>query len=752
MRYEKIDPKLLVRYQKLFFGEICLIPLDEREQYSVPLPGMTNAHFACVQDKVERLIEETGKLSTFQWRSCIFVAVDKAVKINEIYQEVYDDLRKFDPSLFIRSYVYVVFIKVQARNEQIPGFDFDPESMHISKDDLQIYAWNTNYDIKLQGKTDLFNLRSVEQRNEGSFSPVENKVFIINNPAQELKRIHDANSDVIDAARAYLGDLDLISQTSTMLNDIKEALESSESARVLLEGPARSGKTIIALSLLAAFPNAKMLLMNWYFYDALYDAFKVWGKLDEGEIKRLFYPDRNMLRLVREKNYERKQLSFYKDNPEVLDIEIMMREWPKNSLEGCPHWFNAGTQDNPDFRINNITKKNQEDVVFAIARNGSMDVVRIEEVFPENQSAKAEHVYKYDGKEKHCRLLDKEDENKAALETLKRFKDILDKGIAESYITNLVQEISKALSSSKQRFFHHDRRNSEGLWIDENEIIIPNSDLLICDEAQRLGNYNGLNEADVISERKGRLFLCGDDFQKLNQRGDLGIEKVKESSASPYIYYELPDSVGIPAEIGEFVKGILGCGPIPKLRSSFNIKVLFKNDPGLVDLFKRDPSYKKHFALPVSSGFYPSKYVPGIYRSYQTTEECSSKCDDFCSHRFIPMLSPLSDPRFEKNGKRKDLSRDYKFFCAEQIMPNYALSAYELISREVESLYLKIPWHITRSIIDVPIDDDSLKESWIKRHLYVLMTRPTAQLVVNVEDKSLFEHFCDICARAGVAM
>ena len=99
--------------------------------------------------------------------------------------------------------------------------------------------------------------------------------------------------------------------------------------------------------------------------------------------------------------------------------------------------------------------------------------------------------------------------------------------------------------------------------------------------------------------------------------------------------------------------------------------------------------------------------------------------------------------------ERKDLSRSYKFFCAEAIMPNYALSAYELISREVESVYLKIPWQINLNTLQAPIDGNGTS-TWIKRHLYVLMTRATANLVINVEDKGLYEFFKKTCEEAGM--
>lgn len=54
-------------------------------------------------------------------------------------------------------------------------------------------------------------------------------------------------------------------------------------------------------------------------------------------------------------------------------------------------------------------------------------------------------------------------------------------------------------------------------------------------------------------------------------------------------------------------------------------------------------------------------------------------------------------------------------------------------------------------IISAPLDGEGgCRASWIKRHLYVLMTRPTAKLVVNVENRELYDFFHQVCMRAGL--
>lgn len=760
IEYASITEQELCEYQRLFFERVCLLDTAGRDSFSIPLPApLDRIHFACVQDTAERLTEETGRLSVFQWRNCLFVPIDRRVKINEVYEEVFEQLRHRHPSLFIRSYVYVIFIKVYGDNAL--NLDLDIPSRSISKDDLQIYAWNTNYDVKLQGKQDLFNLTGPKDSADNENRFVSNKVFIVQNPGKELDRIQDANSDVIDATRAFLGEIDLVSQTQKYLDDITEVLDDPEQAGVLLEGPARSGKTIIAMSLLSRYPNAKMLLMNWYFYDALVDAFRVWSKLDESEIKRLFATDEAVLDRIKSSERNRLVLERFRDNPRLLDTEIMMRSWDESRLHLCPSPQKRDKAVPGECLLNNIRKSEAGDFVFSYAhRSRSMQVMRIKEVIPDSSTAVATWAYPFSEGNDHCRKLDDPTSNEEQLAKLQAIKQAIDNDTIADLIANEIKGIADAIVGSSQRFFHHDLRHIEGRWIVDRRdprksyinhprVLIGDGDMVICDEAQRLGNYV-INEAAALGRLNGKLFLCGDDCQMLNQRGDLGMQQVLDATERDFRRFHLPDSLGIPKEIGILVRCLLGEGDIPTVNSSYEVKLILNSDEALIAEFEKDPSLKKHYALPASTGFFDRNYYPGIRRTSSPTPECTDECDDHCVHKFIPMLSPLCDPKNTGKPARKDPSRQYKFFCAEGIMPRYALSAYELISREVESIYLKIPADIDTKVLHAPLEKRDEFESWIKRHLYVLMTRAKSRLVINVENRELFDHFMQVCKQAGI--
>ena len=95
----------------------------------------------------------------------------------------------------------------------------------------------------------------------------------------------------------------------------------------------------------------------------------------------------------------------------------------------------------------------------------------------------------------------------------------------------------------------------------------------------------------------------------------------------------------------------------------------------------------------------------------------------------------------------EELREKFKFFCSEAVMPSFVLSAYELISREVESVYLKLPKEIGLEVVRRPIarelDNERMDRNWKKQHLYVLMTRATMRLVIDVEDRELYEYLSE---------
>jgi hypothetical protein len=243
-------------YLKFFFKEFCGILQEEISFISFE----ERYQLAIVKDKVERITgkDASGKLMERTWRNIVFLKLKKE-DVREFSSKdfansalnVFDELKSKHGYLFVRSYVYIILV---IENE--PGL--------ISKADYHLFYFNTNYRFgPVNGKSQIFN--NVEYS------------FVVKDIVSELKTMKDKNMDSLDCARAYNGQLPLYEATIEKINSLYEKIEKQEVNRLLIEGPARSGKTIIAMQLLHKFPHATFLLMNYYFYLALRDAFAVLG-------------------------------------------------------------------------------------------------------------------------------------------------------------------------------------------------------------------------------------------------------------------------------------------------------------------------------------------------------------------------------------------------------------------------------------------------------------------------------------------
>ena len=234
----------------------------------------------------------------------------------------------------------------------------------------------------------------------------------------------------------------------------------------------------------------------------------------------------------------------------------------------------------------------------------------------------------------------------------------------------------------------------------------------------RYGNYDEFDEVAQILKHSEQSFFTGDNFQMLNSKYDQGIDrisKVIQERGETFSKYKIPESVGVPAEIGILMKYLTNPQAIAfnevvshwERGRDFELIFIEHNVNQFVAYFDEDKSNKKHFASPMDYMWLEADEIIQI--------------DTF--HRKKPIIC-LND------HEKKNFAYKFPYFCNEEVMPNYILSAYELISREVESLYVHIPKFNKRVL---------QHEEWYRKHLYVLFTRPTARLVVNFDVKEQFE-------------
>lgn len=232
-------------YYEYFFEEIVGI------KDKVVTQDLGSYELSIVKDKLERA---TKRLMERTWRNVVFYFMDeeeasdrKPLKMYTLAKRIFEELKNSSSYLFIRSYVYIVLI--------------DDSTDEINKRNYSLFYFNTNYKFtNVNGKSNIFNNIKYS--------------FIVQDVEFELDAMRNKNMDAIDCVKAYFGQLELYDYTKDKLESIEEMI-TNEKSRILIEGPARSGKTIIAMQLLHKYPEAKFLLINYHFYVALKDAFAV---------------------------------------------------------------------------------------------------------------------------------------------------------------------------------------------------------------------------------------------------------------------------------------------------------------------------------------------------------------------------------------------------------------------------------------------------------------------------------------------
>lgn len=671
-----INNEIINKYISYFFSEI--VNFKKQKVDYTPMNEANNEFLSIAMDKIERLTRKDGKLRHRVWSNCYFIFHNGEIEPKQIYENKFLEIKKRYPFLFIRSYLYVIFINIQK------------EKHNIETNDYKIWYFNTKYEIKEQTK----------RSNFFGISHVDEYMYLANT-RHELERMKSANSDAIDCVRAFTGNLELLEQTSLMLDSVRSELENNPQARIILEGPARSGKTIIATILLGEFKDAKFLLMNYFFYQALVDGFNALSGWNTKEIEALVKNTQLDLLL----NFQNSISNLLKKINS--NLENIIKEYDKDK---------SITEKTKKDLMNNILKliKGYEESEIDIAEIPLLK--SLYRLYKKLDSTNTDKPFSY---------IDREN-----LQKLKYFIDRLD--ALPKFQEKIVNAIEVLIKNTKQIFFHHNinKERSEGCWIKRGNPTVSKMwsnenkcQLIICDEVQRLGlinefyNYDEFDEIEQILANSNQSFFVGDNFQMLNYKYDKGINEIGKSieeKKQSLLRYKLPESVGVPAKIGILMKYLTNPEEVKideivkqwKTEKYFEIVFIENNVDKLISLFDEDKSNKKHIASPLDSMWLYNQEI------------------EIKTHLRENPIIALKDHRV------KDFAYKYPYFCNEEIMPNYILSAYELISREVESLYIHIPSFENK--------DNNNTNEWYRKHLYVLFTRPTVKLVVNFDVKEEF--------------
>lgn len=278
------------KYINYFFKEFAGI--KKQKPIYESFTEVADMKISIIKDSTSRILDnKKGKLMERSWRNCVFYFIDKesykshfgtnekypeldinngniqytgsTVEVNSkfpnaprthyslingVQSTVFNYFKENHSSWFVRSYVYFIMIICDDYSK-------------IKSQDFHIHYWNTNYAFKkVSNKINLFN-------------NVSGSIFV-EDIKQEIQLIETSNRDVIDCVKAYTGELDFRNQTEENYEDITKDINDGINY-ILVEGAARTGKTIIAMRILGQYDESEFLIMNYYFYVALMDAFNI---------------------------------------------------------------------------------------------------------------------------------------------------------------------------------------------------------------------------------------------------------------------------------------------------------------------------------------------------------------------------------------------------------------------------------------------------------------------------------------------
>lgn len=703
----KLHDDTVSEYISYFFSSVA--GFKNKDIKYVSMSQSDNEFLAIAMDKIDRLTRKSGKLRSRIWSNCYFIFHGSEIDPTKVFTKKVAEIKKRYPFLFIRSYVYFIFANISSTSQS--SILNDPYN-NIKSKDYKIWLFNSKYEIKEETRrSNLFGIALDENE------VVDDYIYLAN-PESELQRMESTNSDAIDCVRAFTGNLELLEQTSEMLGAVRTEFERNPKARVLVEGPARSGKTIIAATLLGEYKDSKFLLMNYFFYQAIVDGFYALSGWSAKEIEALVRnPELDLI------------LSLKNAMPVLLkkiaaNLDYAIRECEKPRPESkTKKWVIENISEMADgFDKLGLDQKD----LF-----GFKSLINLKESLSDsNDDAPFSHI---------------------DVNNLIKLKSVVDGLLSGRYddLQKLQEKIVRTIEdltiNSPQKFFHHNINKKisanvkNGCWIERGNPTTTkmwcaewHPQLIICDEVQRLGlipahgNYDAYNEIEQILSHSSQSFFTGDNFQMLNSKYDKGVENIIniiEEKGDHLTRYKLPESVGVPAKIGILMKYLTNPQAVDidevardwKQEIEFEAIFIERNADSLITLLDEDKSNKKHIASPIDYDWLGH----------------DNKIQIETGRREKPIIA-LSD------HEKENFAYTFPYFCNEEIMPNYILSAYELISREVESLYVHIPRFSKRK----PVHNE-----WYRKHLYVLFTRPTARLVVNFDVQEEFEHVKKLVAR-----
>ena len=228
--------------------------------------------------------------------------------------------------------------------------------------------------------------------------------------------------------------------------------------------------------------------------------------------------------------------------------------------------------------------------------------------------------------------------------------------------------------------------------------------ILIVDEAQRASIPFAFES--FRPPFKTRIFL-GDSFQKIRPKYDTGLEgiiKICEDQEEEYSVHLFDYSIGIPRNILQAARYLSFSNNSKSdiLLNTFSINIL-DNEDGFITKYRNDPCVKKHMAT-----------------IYMGNNDFNSTIKEF-------------------TRMHKRVVESIEYFLDEDVKNNNILTTYELISRELDNIYIVLPKEVGVSNNLITYLPDNTKDEALRNQIYTLITRARGEVNILCQNEDLFK-------------
>lgn len=234
---------------------------------------------------------------------------------------------------------------------------------------------------------------------------------------------------------------------------------------------------------------------------------------------------------------------------------------------------------------------------------------------------------------------------------------------------------------------------------------ISNSQILIIDEAQRL---NDIQIEQLINNNNHNInVILGDNLQAINYKSDRGIEKLEKNIIEKkyeYTKYYFDYSIGLASNILYAIKYLV-FNDIKfnnQNTNEYDINI-FNNEKDFTDKYKNDSSYKKHMAT--------------VYMSNNDYNETITGFERWHVNHF----------------------KRYPYFLNNDVKEKVMITTYELISRELDNIYIYLPDSISADDLGIHYIIRN-RDLYLLNQIYVLATRAKGEINIYCENSTTYNY------------